>query len=176
MPALGKNTKCEENCQGFEACVARSSKRAFANFPRQNPTKEQILERFSRPAFEGGWGAKEISEDEICALEPDFRHVQVVVDQNAKKIAQELADRMHRNSNRKGVPPGDVHSEMWRICMFPQWLPPGASMKWGIGKTQVWVGDLWTKMYYTLMYVIWATNCLPVTTIINYGARIPKSS
>ena len=58
------------------SCAVRGSRRQFQNAPKTQPSSNEFLTKYSKPAKEGGWGATVIEIEKISQLEPDFKHIQ----------------------------------------------------------------------------------------------------
>ena len=58
------------------ACSVKGSRRQLQNAYKTQPSSSEFLAKYTKPANEGGWGAKQINIEQIAELEPDFEHVQ----------------------------------------------------------------------------------------------------
>eukprot|EP00969_Alexandrium_andersonii_P237216 10471090-Alexandrium_andersonii.AAC.1 len=78
---------------------------------------------------------------------------------------------------RRGVPKGEVPSEVWRLALYPDWHRVGFAPRWGIGHCATysppdtirnWMSVLWA--------VILSSSCAPNQFLVNSGFYVHKKA
>ena len=144
--------------------------------PPSNPTSQQLLAAYCKPADQGGWNGEEIMPERIDELELHEKtfcghHLH---DGNIDILKQNFATAVTRAPNRKSIVPGEVPSELWRIVMRPEWLIPGFRYPHGVGY-QAGFGELAqvSKRIHHLFASMMHFKIVPITSICCFGVRPP---
>ena len=104
------------------------SRRQCRNWPGAQPSRQDVLNKYSKPHRKKVWGAIEISVENMNALDGDFEQMAVAYgDKHDDILYDNFQKCMHYSSNRKMSRPGEVPSEVWKIITEAQWLRPACT-------------------------------------------------
>ena len=158
------------------AKAQKGNRRFFTHFPRVYPLSVHVIGKYGKHGNMGGWAADVLTVEQILELEPNFEHVHIPESTHAmSRLYDAFALATHYSKNRKSTPPNEVPNELWRLCLFPQWLTPNFKFRWGVGSDQKFPEiTQWHVRMRHLFETIGATLCLPLSVITNYGCHVPK--
>ena len=158
------------------AGAGKISLRRWAKMPLTAiPTSQQWLDKLSQPATSGGWGAVECDTEIVNQLEPDLTGIPIL--HSHSSFATDLMKRLRRRAvkagNRRGVPHGEIPSELWRVTLNPQRLPQ--PMRHGPGYVPKFAGaEPVVEKFKHLCAIIGSTARLPLQLNISVVFHMPK--